>query len=59
MRTRPRDTHELFRLIIATVSRLTEPMTVNDVARVLDAPVAVIAHCIGLHISMEGGRLRK
>ena len=48
-----RDTHELFRRIIATVVRTTRPMTVDDVAGALDAPVAVIAHCIGLHVYME------
>ena len=49
-------THYLFLRIIATVAQSDKPMTVVDVAKALDLPADVIAHCVGLHLYLEGKR---
>ena len=49
-------THYLFLRIIATVAQSYKSMTVADVAKALDMPADVIAHCVGLHLYLERKR---
>jgi hypothetical protein len=46
-------THYLFLLIVATVSRASAGMTVEQIGEVLGYPPDIIAHCIGLHLYLE------
>jgi hypothetical protein len=46
-------THYLFLLIVATVSRAPNGLTVRQIGETLGYPPDVIAHCIALHLFSE------
>jgi hypothetical protein len=52
-------THYLFLRIIAVVSQSTKPMTVADIGNALQLPAVVVAHCIALHLYLEGKRVNE
>jgi hypothetical protein len=46
-------THYLFLLIVATVSRVPNGMSVRDIGKTLGYAPDIIAHCIALHLYLE------
>ncbi len=49
--------HYLFLRIIAVVSQSSKPLTVAEIADILEIPAVTVAHCIGLHLYFEGKQI--
>ena len=52
-------TDYLFLRIIAVVSQSAKRMTVADIGNALQLPADVVAHCIALHVYLEGKRVNE
>ena len=49
--------HYLFLRIVAIVAQSSKPLTIAEIADILDMPAVTVAHCIGLHLYFEGKQL--
>ena len=49
--------HYLFVRIVAVVLKSEKPLTVAEIADILEAQAVTVAHCVGLHLYFEDNRI--